>query len=191
MKLYEVKEQLKNISSDNYSDNLNYRYFYTHQNGDLIYDTLRNIKYGNTRKGYEQFKQQETNDIAHSGEVSLRAYKRRDSNGDIIEAGYVEETKTKILDRDRQKKLDELEASIRIYFCEVFNIDNPIKENLAKKIREIDSCETVVFQSIRINWYISSIEDRLNFSGDELEDTTQLLLDIGNLKLEGLNNEAN
>lgn len=191
MKLYEVKEQLKSIGSDNYSDNLNYMYFYTHENGDLIYDTLRNIKYGNSRKGYEQFKQQETNDIAHSGEVSLRAYKRTDSNGDIVEVGYVEETKTKVLDIDRQKKLDELEASIWIYFCEVFNIDNPIKENLVKNIIvEILYFETNS-QIERIKWYITHIEDKLIFSGEELDNITQIFEDIGNLKLEGVNNEAN
>ena len=187
MELDEIKEQVKSLGRNEYVKEYSYRYYYKDTLGNLILDNKLNDTYKTSRKSYERFTQEVTRDITHSGEVALRKAKVKDSEGKLTSIIYIEETKKEVQDKDRQLKLDLIEANVYDKFCKVFNIDSPTKEDLVKKIRELDSFETKVYQNNRIEWYIERLEERDMFCGDELEDTTALLLGIGNLKLEETN----
>ena len=67
--------------------NNSYRYI-----KDIIWDDEKNIKYGNTRKGYDKYKSESKGYMSFSGEVSLRVETDKDNN--IL--GYMIEEKKQI-----------------------------------------------------------------------------------------------
>lgn len=181
MKTYNFNEQLKDILKESNSYSYEYRYYFATEKGDLLVDSIRNTKYGNSRKGYEQFVQQETNLIEHSGRISLRPYTIKDSNGNLQEKGIVCETRIDSDLSERDKQLATLERQVWEYFCEVFSIDTPLKEDLVLKLMYIDEFATK-YPKDKIKWCLEQIEERDNFSGDELDNVTEMIIDIGNIK---------
>ena len=66
------------------------------------------------------------------------------------------------------------------YFCETFKLDTPIKESLATKVMSLDSFLSKVPKE-KIAWCLEQIKDRESFCGNELDEVTELLIDIGKL----------
>lgn len=190
MELDEIKEQVKSLGRNEYVKEYSYKYYYKDTLGNLILDNKLNDTYKTSRKSYERFTQEVTRDITHNGEVALRKAKVKDSDGKLKNVIYIEETKTEIQDKDRQLKLDFIEAQVYNEFCKVFNTDNPTKEDLVKKIRELDSFETKVYQNNRIEWYIEAMQELGILAEDSeytVDEVIPILLDIGSLKLEETN----
>ena len=181
MKGYELDERLQKLIKEDNSYNYEYKYYYEDNNGDLHKDCLREDTYGNSRKGFEQFKRDNPNaNVQHSGVISLRPFTIKDSNGNIKEEGVVCETKIESDKSEINKQLASLEKEVWEYFCETFKLDNPIKESLALKIMLLDNYLNK-FPKEKIAWCLEQIKDRESFCGNELDEVTEILIDIGNL----------
>jgi hypothetical protein len=143
---------------------------------------LKEDNYGKSRNGFEQFKRdKKIMEIEHSGVISLRPYTIKDSNGNIKEEGVVCETKIESDKSEINKQLASLEKEVWEYFCEIFKLDNPIKESLATKVMLLDNYLNKVPKE-KIAWCLEQISDRESFCGNELDEVTEILIDIGELK---------
>lgn len=185
MKTFDFRGRLKDISKTTSSNSYEYSYYYETSLGDLLKYNLYNDTYGTSREGYEQFKcNKKFMDIQHSGVISLRPFTIKDSNGNIKEKGAVCETKIEADKSEQDKQYTSLEKEVWEYFCEVFNVDNPIKADLIKKIiYQYDPIIPLNKKSL-IEFYLDQIFERENYSGNELDRLTTIFIDIGNLKLE-------
>ena len=182
MKGYELDERLQKLIKEDNSYNYEYKYYYEDNNGDLHKDCLREDTYGNSRKGFEQFKRDNPNaNVQHSGVISLRPFTIKDSNGSIKEEGVVCEAKIESDKSEINKQLASLEKEVWKYFCETFKLDNPIKESLATKIMLLDNYSNK-YPKEKIAWCLGQIKDRESFCGNELDEVTEILIDIGELK---------
>ena len=182
MKVYELDEKLQEIIKEDRSYAYEYKYYYGSSNGDLHRDYMKEDTYGNSRKGFEQFKRDNPlANIQHSGVIYLRPFTIKDSNGNIKEEGVVCETKIESDKSEINKQLASLEKEVWEYFCEIFKLDNPVKESLASKVMSIDNYLNKVPKE-KIAWCLEQIKDRESFCGNELDEVTELLIDIGELK---------
>ena len=182
MKVYELDEKLQEIIKEDRSYNYEYKYYYKDISEALYKDFVRDAKYGNSRKGFEQFKRDNPlANIQHSGVIYLRPFTIKDSNGNIKEEGVVCETKIESDKSEINKQLASLEKEVWEYFCEIFKLDNPVKESLASKVMSIDNYLNKVPKE-KIAWCLERIRDRESFCGNELDEVTELLIDIGELK---------
>ena len=182
MKVYELDEKLQELIKKDNSYNYEYKYYYENNNGDLHRDSVKEDTYGNSRKGFEQFKKDNPlADIQHSGAIYLRPFTIKDSNGNIKEKGAVCETKIESDKSEINKQLASLEKEVWEYFCETFKLDNPVKESLASKVMLLDNYLNKVSKE-KIAWCLEQIKDRESFCGNELDEVTEILIDIGGLK---------
>ena len=182
MKGYKLEEKLRGIIKEDNYYNYEYKYYYENNNGDLHRDSVKEDTYGNSRKGFEQFKKDNPlADIQHSGVIYLRPFTIKDSNGNIKEEGVVCETKIEPDKSEINKQLASLEKEVWEYFCEIFKLDNPVKESLASKVMSIDNYLNKVPKE-KIAWCLERIRDRESFCGNELDEVTEILIDIGELK---------
>ena len=182
MKGYKLEEKLRGIIKEDNYYNYEYKYYYENNNGDFHRDYLKEDTYGNSRKGFEQFKRDNPlANIQHSGVIYLRPFTIKDSNGNIKEGGVVCETKIESDKSEINKQLASLEKEVWEYFCEIFKLDNPIKESLASKVMLLDNYLNKVPKE-KIAWCLEQISDRESFCGNELDEVTEILIDIGELK---------
>lgn len=182
MKVYELDEKLQELIKKDNSYNYEYKYYYENNNGDLHRDYVKEDIYGNSRKGFEQFKRDNPlANIQYSGVIYLRPFTIKDSNGNIKEEGVVCETKIDPDKSEINKQLASLEKEVWEYFCETFKLDNPIKESLASKVMLVDNYMGK-FPKEKIAWCLEQIKDRESFCGNELDEVTEILIDIGELK---------
>ena len=182
MKVYKLDEKLQELIKEDNSGNYEYKYYYENNNGDLHRDYVKEDTYGNSRKGFEQFKKDNPlANIQHSGVIYLRPFTIKDSNGDIKEEGVVCEARIESDKSEINKQLASLEKEVWEYFCEVFKLNTPTKESLALKVMSLDSFPSKV-PTVKIAWCLEQIKDRESFCGNELDEVTELLIDIGELK---------
>lgn len=182
MKVYKLDEKLRGIIKEDNYYNYEYKYYYKDISEALHKDFIRDAKYGNSRKGFEQFKRDNPlANIQHSGIISLRPFTIKDSNGNIKEEGVVCETKIESDKSEINKQLASLEKEVWEYFCEIFKLDNPVKESLASKVMLLDNYLNKVLKE-KIAWCLERIREREIFCGNELDEVTEILIDIGELK---------
>lgn len=182
MKVYELKEKLQEIIKEDNSYNYEYKYYFENKNGDLHIDYLKEDTYGKSRKGFEQFKRDKKfMEIEHSGFISLRPFTIKDSNGNIKEKGIVCETQIEADKSEINKQLASLEKEVWEYFCETFKLDNPIKESLALRVMLLDNYMNKLTKE-KIAWCLEQIKDKESFCGNELDEVTEILIDLGELK---------
>lgn len=178
MELKELKEEFKNIKTHSeYLDFLKYEYYIIDESGNLIKDKERNEKYGTSRDGYKKFINSETNDVEHSGKVSLRKYNLNNHSG------YIIESKDESVEIKKDKKLKQIRDEIKEYFYNSFNIDNLIKKDLVQRIMNIESVGILHIEQ-EIKWYLDIIEDfeELKFYEDHIfDDLTEVIIGIGKL----------
>ena len=112
----------------------NYEYKYIKE---IIWDDVKNEKYGITRAGYDKFKNEEPGYMTYSGETIIRTNIDRD--GDVL--GYMTETKRKI--NDSLNEIFEIYVRALDRFCELVESSedtSTLKWWLDKKIH-IDTME--------------------------------------------------
>ena len=111
-----LKEFLEECDEHRLEAIYNYDYRYIKE---IIYDEDLEKKYGNTRKGYEQFKKNELGTISYGGDVSLRT--REDKEGNII--GYMSEKSLK--NNDKLNMIAEIYERAELKFREILGVTCP------------------------------------------------------------------
>jgi len=111
-----LKEFLEECKEHRIEAIYNYDYRYIKE---IIYDDELEKKYGNSRTGYEKFKNNEPGNMSYSGEVSLRT--RVDKDDNIL--GYM--TERKLNNNDKLNTIFEIYKNAEIRFREILKITSP------------------------------------------------------------------
>lgn len=137
---------------EKYRENSINTYEYTYITS-CIQNKEHNDKYGNSRDGFEQYRNTEVGHVTHSGEISLRI--RKDGNGNDIE--YILEKKvdtgqtTKILQPIFEKAKDSFYKSLNVN--DIKTMDFWLEKNEANSLASLRS-GTV--------YYIARIKNMIN-----------------------------
>lgn len=177
MEVYNWRKRLETLKNGSIIKDYVYKYYDITSDGCLV-PNHNNETYGMTREGYEKFKKEGGYNVGHSGITSLRELHR---DGELI--GFIAEKRLETRNVNTEMNLLELLCEVEEEFCKVFNIDNPVKRGLVEKIMLGDDFYTKYNNKSKIEFMLNNIEEVSNFSGEELDTITSLIVDIGNLQL--------
>lgn len=180
MEIYNWRKRLETLKYGNIIKDYVYKYYDVTSDGCLV-PNHNNETYGTTREGYEYFKQEGGYNVGFAGEVHLRELHK---DGRLV--GFIAEKQLETRNVNTEMEMLELLCEVEGHFNKVFNIDNPVKRDLVYKIMLGDDFSTKHNNKSKIEFMLNNIQEMDNFSGNELDTITSLIVDIGNLQLKDL-----